>query len=57
MDEPAIQNYEKVTVAERISVILIFGLTAGIMAMKGNTEAAAGFLSPIVVYFLSRSGT
>jgi len=53
-DEP---QKEQVTVAERVCVILIFGLLAGYCAYQGNIEAATGFSSVIAVYFLSRQGT
>ena len=47
---------EKVSIAERVAVIFIFGILAGYSLYTGNIEAATGFASTIAVYFLSRTG-
>jgi len=57
MTEQEITEKEKVSVAERVVVIIIFGALAGFSMYKGNFEAASGFASTIAVYFLSRTGT
>lgn len=49
-------NTEKVTIAERVVVLIIFGALAGFSAYSGNQEAAAGYASTIAVYFLARQG-
>jgi len=42
---------------ERFAVLLIFGGLAAWMAVRGNTEATAGFATVIATYFLSRTGS
>ena len=53
-DEKIVQ---KVTVAEKLVVLAVFGTLAVYSLVKlENIEAASGFASTVAVYYLSRDG-